>query len=93
MTLAPTSRISAGGSAGGKVTIDAGDGDLRCRGRDRRGRQRRPAAARSACSAATSGSAAPAVDASGASGGGEILVGGDYQGANPAVANAAHLRK
>jgi filamentous hemagglutinin family protein len=29
-----------------------------------------------------------AVDASGAGGGGEVLVGGDYQGANPAVRNA-----
>ena len=29
-----------------------------------------------------------AVDASGAAGGGEVLVGGDYQGKNPAVANA-----
>lgn len=30
------------------------------------------------------------LDASGASGGGEILVGGDYQGSNPDIANAAN---
>ena len=87
MTLTPTSRISAGGSAGGKITIDAGDGRLDAGG----------------TIVAAGGSAGGGairllgrdlklsdarVDASGAMGGGEILVGGDYQGANPGLVNA-----
>ena len=83
MTLAPTSRISAGGSGGGKITIDAGDGRLEAAGAiDAAGRtagggeirvlgdERRGPALWSMRRARAAG--------------GEILVGGDYQGKNPA---------
>ena len=86
VTLAPTSRISAGGSAGGKITADAGDGRLEAGG------------TMAAAGSSAGGGAIrllgrdlklsdARVDASGATGGGEILVGGDYQGANPGLVN------
>ena len=87
VTLAPTSRISAGGTAGGQVMIDAGNATLHAAG-----------VIEASGASAGGGSvrllghdihlADATVDASGASSGGAILVGGDYQGANPALANA-----
>ena len=87
VTLTPTSRISARGNAGGKITVDAGDGRLEAGG------------AIVAAGGSAGGGAIrllgrdlklsdARVDASGATGGGEILVGGDYQGANPGLVNA-----
>ncbi|MEO6363016.1 MAG: filamentous hemagglutinin N-terminal domain-containing protein, partial [Caldimonas sp.] len=85
--LGLTSRISAGGASGGRITIDAGNG----------------AASVSGALAATGGSGsggsvhvfgrdvrvgAATVDVSGTSGGGEILIGGDFQGGNPDRPNA-----
>ncbi|HZV94087.1 MAG TPA: filamentous hemagglutinin N-terminal domain-containing protein, partial [Caldimonas sp.] len=87
ITLGAASRISANGRSGGQVTVDAGDGSLQASG-----------------SLAATGSSAGGgsvrllgstvrvadaqVDASGGSAGGEILVGGDRQGANPAIRDA-----
>jgi filamentous hemagglutinin family protein len=84
-----TSTSAAGSGAGGKLLVESADGDTLVQGRV------------SAGSGGGSGGqihllgmnvgvyGQAAVDASGAAGGGEVLVGGDYQGGNPAVKNAA----
>ncbi|CAH0296654.1 Heme/hemopexin-binding protein [Massilia sp. Bi118] len=84
-----TSASSAGSGAGGKVLVESADGDTLVQGQV------------GATSAAGVGGqlhllgrnvgvyGQALVDASGAAGGGEVLAGGDYQGANPSVKNAA----
>lgn len=87
-TLAASSVISASGARGGDITVQASGGTLRASGRIE------------AVGSDTTGDtiqllgervglmAGAAVDASGKSGGGTVLVGGDYQGNNANVQNA-----
>ncbi len=89
ITLGSTSVIAAGGARGGDIEIQAQSGTLLADGRiDARG------------TSATGGSVnllgervglvnAAEVDASGATGGGTVRVGGDYQGKNADIQNAA----
>ncbi|MFC5548794.1 YDG domain-containing protein [Massilia aerilata] len=84
-----TSASAAGAGTGGKVLVESADGDTLVQG------------GVSAASGAGAGGqihllgknvgvyGQALVDASGAAGGGEVLAGGDYQGGNPAVRNAA----
>jgi filamentous hemagglutinin family protein len=88
VTLDPTSVVTANGAQGGSVHVQAEGGTLLADGRiEAKG------------SAAQGGEVkllgeqvglvgAAAVDASGAAGGGQVLVGGDYQGGNADVQNA-----
>jgi filamentous hemagglutinin family protein len=87
-TLEASSRVSAGGAQGGSVRIEAGgtllvDGVVAARGASGRGGDVQLLGER----VGLVGNAS--VDVSGATGGGSILAGGDYQGANAAVRNAA----
>ncbi|MGZ5798903.1 MAG: two-partner secretion domain-containing protein, partial [Caldimonas sp.] len=87
VTLGKTSVISAHGTSGGRITIDAGDGSLAASGRiDATGGAGPGGTVRLLGRDVTVPDAQ--VDASGTTGGGEILVGGDYQGKNAAVGNA-----
>ena len=85
--LGKDSVTSASGAEGGRITVDAGDGTVRASGQllatadSGRGGAIRVVGGHVALPAAT-------VDVSGAAGGGEILVGGDAHGSNPAIANA-----
>ena len=85
--LGKGSVTSASGSDGGRVVVDAGAGSVDASGRllatgdSGRGGSVRVLGARVDLPSTT-------VDASGAVGGGEILVGGDAHGANGALANA-----
>jgi filamentous hemagglutinin family protein len=89
MQIASGSTTRADGKAGGSIVIDSGQGSTRvagevtARGNDGRGGNisllgDRVAVVENA-----------AVDASGSTGGGKILVGGDFQGTNPDIHNAA----
>jgi filamentous hemagglutinin family protein len=87
-TLDAGSRVSANGADGGSVRIEAGgtllvDGVIEARGTSGRGGDVQLLGDR----VGVVGNAS--VDASGATGGGTLLAGGDYQGANPDVRNAA----
>jgi filamentous hemagglutinin family protein len=87
ITLGKTSLISSSGSTGGRITLDAGSGELTASGRlEATGSSANGGSIRLV--GAVVGVPDAAVDASGTRGGGEILVGGDYQGGNPAVGNA-----
>ena len=91
ITLAPTSVVAANGARGGEIELQADSGTLLADGRiEARGET------------ATGGTIqllgervglvnAAQVDASGASGGGTVLVGGDYQGKNPEIQNASRI--
>ncbi len=86
-TLASGGRIAASGTSGGRVAVEAGetlrvDGTVEARGSAARGGEVELLGARVGVLEGAH------VDASGATGGGSILAGGDYQGANPAVRNA-----
>ncbi len=89
ITLGATSTVAVDGPKGGEITLQAQSGTLLADGR---------IAARGA--AGTGGTVrllghqvglvnAAQVDASGTTGGGTVLVGGDYQGSNAGVQNAA----
>jgi autotransporter-associated beta strand protein len=90
ITLAPTSLITASGARGGDVTLQARsgtlltDGRIEAAGTDAQGGTLRLLGDRVGLVNSAS------VDASGASGGGTVLAGGDYQGKNPDVQNATH---
>ena len=88
-TLAPGSRTDAGGSTGGAVEIDAGPagtttvgGELTASGRSGAGGDIRVLGRRIALLDDS------LVQASGATGGGQVLVGGGLQGRDPTVPNA-----
>lgn len=87
-TLDASSRVSANGAHGGSVRIEAGgtllvDGVVEARGASGNGGDVRLLGERVGLVGDAS------VDASGTTGGGAVLAGGDYQGANPDVPNAA----
>lgn len=90
VTLTSDSVTRADGLAGGSITIRTTRGDTRVEGQvsatgsGGQGGQIHLLGERVAVGQAV-------VDASGSSGGGAILVGGDYQGANPAVQNASRV--
>ena len=91
VTLDATSTVTANGPQGGLITVQAETGTLLADGRiEAKG------------SAVTGGDVRllgtqvglvgnAAVDASGRTGGGQVLVGGDYQGKNPEIQNAARV--
>jgi filamentous hemagglutinin family protein len=87
-TLESGSRIDAGGSAGGRIAVESDgvtlvSGAVSATGQAGAGGDVQLLGERVALVAGA------AVDASGAGRGGRILVGGDYQGTNPDVRNAA----
>lgn len=89
VTLDEGSRLSASGATGGSIAVQAENGDtlvhgvsLAATGSAGKGGDIMLTGQRVAIEGAT------AVDASGSTGGGNILVGGDYQGKNPAIQNA-----
>lgn len=88
VTLAAGSETSAAGAAGGEVRIDAESGTLLAAGQ-----VLATGASAAGGHIALTGNqvgltGTATADASGATGGGTILVGGDYRGENPAVRNA-----
>ena len=83
------STLSANGPAGGRIEIESAGGDtwvsgaIAARGESARGGDLQVLGERVALLDGA------ALDASGATGGGTVLVGGDFQGANPTVRNAS----
>jgi filamentous hemagglutinin family protein len=88
VTLDSTSRLAVNGTAGGAITVEAqtgtllNAGDIQARGAAGPGGEVKLLGAQ----VGLTGSAS--VDASGRTGGGTVLVGGDYLGRNPDVPNA-----
>src|SRR5207249_3407237 len=87
ITLDTASKIDASGDKGGsiKVQSDTGtliaQGEIRATGEESKGGEIQLLAKQVAVLNAN-------VDASGKTGGGTVLIGGDYQGKNPAIQNA-----
>jgi filamentous hemagglutinin family protein len=89
VTLEATSTITANGAQGGKVTIQAQNGTLLADGRiEAKGSTVKGGDVKLLGNQVGLVNKA-SVDASGATGGGEVLVGGDYHGGNPNVQNAS----
>ena len=87
LTLDPTSTLSANGTRGGSITLQAGDttlvaGQIEATGRQGQGGTLQLLGDRVGLTQATA-------DVSGSAGGGTLLVGGDTQGKNPEVQNAS----
>ncbi|HEY2338523.1 MAG TPA: filamentous hemagglutinin N-terminal domain-containing protein, partial [Burkholderiales bacterium] len=88
ITLESTSRVEANGAQGGEITVQAEGGTalvsgaVEAKGESAKGGTIRLLGSQVGVTASTT------VDASGASGGGSVLVGGDFQGSNAAVQNA-----
>ncbi len=88
VNLGESSQTLAGGKRGGRVLVEAGAGSAMVAGRVS-ARGENGAGGQIHVLGPQVGVFGQAVlDASGATGGGEILVGGDYQGRNPALRNA-----
>lgn len=91
ITLTSDSTTRADGQSGGSVTIQSSEGvtriagEVSARGTDGKGGDIALLGDRVAIESGTT------IDASGATGGGQILVGGDYQGKNAGVQNADRL--
>jgi filamentous hemagglutinin family protein len=89
VTLDASSRLDASGANGGAITVQAESGTLLAQGRiDATGSVGRGGEVKLLGERVGLLDGA-AVDASGATGGGTVLAGGDYQGANAAVQNAS----
>ncbi len=89
VTLEATSALTANGAQGGAITVQAEGGTLLADGRiEAKGTQAAGGEVRLLGEQVGLVNQA-SVDASGRAGGGTVLVGGDYQGANPDVQNAA----
>ncbi|MCP4043366.1 MAG: hypothetical protein GY731_15650, partial [Gammaproteobacteria bacterium] len=88
ITLEPGSRISASGPMGGRISIESRNGttwvsgEVEAKAGEGRGGEVRLLGERVALLDQA------AVDVSGDSSGGEVLIGGDYQGRNPDIHNA-----
>src|SRR4051812_2057203 len=88
VTLEATSRIEANGAKGGSVTVQSDTGTLLAQGVvEAKGAERNGGKIQMlAQQVALLGNAK--LDASGAMGGGTVLIGGDFQGKNPDIQNA-----
>src|SRR5262245_14666342 len=90
VTLERSSRVTANGAQGGSITAQAkqgtllADGTLEARGSDAKGGTVQLLGERVGLIGAAK------IDASGRNGGGTVLVGGDYQGANAGMQNAQY---
>jgi filamentous hemagglutinin family protein len=87
-TLAAGSAISASGARGGDITVQASGGTLHASGRIETTGNDGAGGTIKLLGERVGLMAGAAVDASGARGGGAVLVGGDYQGSNARVQNA-----
>jgi filamentous hemagglutinin family protein len=88
VTLAPTSLVTASGARGGEVTVQAKSGTLLADGRiEATGSEAQGGTVRLLGERVGLVNSAR-VDVSGASGGGTVLAGGDFQGHNPEIQNA-----
>ncbi|MCC6610315.1 MAG: filamentous hemagglutinin N-terminal domain-containing protein, partial [Burkholderiales bacterium] len=91
VTLEATSVVSANGAQGGAVHVQAeggtllADGRIEAKGAVEKGGEVKLLGTQVGLVGGAS------VDASGATGGGTVLVGGDYQGRNPEIQNAARV--
>ncbi len=86
--IAAGSNVSASGRTGGTVTIESGSGHSRVAGQVLATGSTGKGGGITITGERVTATDGALIDASGATGGGQILLGGDYQGANPLVRNA-----
>ena len=86
--IAVGSNTSASGRTGGTITIESGTGHSRVAGQVLATGSQGKGGGITILGERVTATDGALIDASGAVGGGQILLGGDYQGANPAVRNA-----
>lgn len=86
--IAAGSNTSASGRTGGSVTIESGAGHSRVAGQVLATGTTGKGGGITITGERVTATDGALIDASGATGGGQILLGGDYQGTNPAVRNA-----
>lgn len=86
--IAAGSNVSASGKTGGTINVESGAGHSRVAGQVLATGSQGKGGGITITGERVTATDGALIDASGASGGGQILLGGDYQGANPAVRNA-----